>query len=38
MYYAIYVTMAMMFWIAVGLAYFLGVETKGKSLQELGAA
>jgi putative MFS transporter len=38
MYYGIYVTMAVMFWIAVGLAYFLGVETKGKSLQELGAA
>ena len=38
MYYDIYVTMAAMFWIAVGLAFFLGVETKGKSLQELGAA
>jgi len=38
MYYDIYITMAVMFWIAVGLAFFLGVETKGKSLQELGAA
>jgi putative MFS transporter len=37
-YYDIYVTMAVMFWIAVGLAFFLGVETRGKSLQELGAA
>jgi MFS transporter, putative metabolite:H+ symporter len=38
MYYDIYVTMAAMFWVAVALAFFLGVETKGKSLQELGAA
>jgi putative MFS transporter len=38
MYYAIYVTMAVMFWIAVALAHFLGIETKGKSLQQLGAA
>jgi hypothetical protein len=30
--------MAVMFWIAVALAFFLGVETRGKSLQELGAA
>ena len=38
MYYDIYVTMAVMFWIAVALVALLGVETKGKSLQELGAA
>jgi putative MFS transporter len=38
MYYDIYVTMAVMFWIAVALAFFLGVETRGRSLQELGAA
>jgi putative MFS transporter len=37
-YYDIYVTMAVMFWIAVALVALLGVETKGKSLQELGAA
>jgi MFS transporter, putative metabolite:H+ symporter len=37
-YYGVYVTMAASFWVAVGLVYFLGVETKGKSLQELGAA
>ena len=38
MYYGVYITMAVSFWIAVALVYFLGVETKGKSLQELQAA
>lgn len=38
MYYNIYITIAVMFWITVGLVYFLGIETKGKTLQELGAA
>ena len=37
-YYAIYVTMALMFWIAVALAVTLGTETRGRSLIELGAA
>jgi hypothetical protein len=26
------------FWIAVALVYFLGIETKGKTLEEIGAA
>jgi putative MFS transporter len=38
MYYGVYVAMAVAFWIAVGLAFFLGTETKGKSLHELGSA
>lgn len=38
MYYGIYVTMALFFWIAVALVFFLGIETKGKSLEEIGAA
>jgi putative MFS transporter len=38
MYYGVYITMAVFFWITVALVYFLGVETKGKSLHELGAA
>ncbi len=38
MYYGIYITMAVFFWIACALVYFLGVETKGKSLDEVGAA
>ncbi len=38
MYFDIFVTMAVMFWIAVALAVFLGIETKGKSLRQLGAA
>ncbi len=38
MYYGIYITMAVFFWIAVALVYFLGIETKGKSLEEIGAA
>lgn len=37
MYYGIYVTMALFFWVAVALVYFLGIETKGKSLKEIGA-
>lgn len=37
MYYGIYVTMAVFFWISVALVYFLGIETKGKSLDEIGA-
>lgn len=37
-YYGIYLTMAIFFWIAVALVYFLGVETKGKSLEKIGAA
>jgi len=37
-YYDIYVTMAVMFWIAVALAVTLGTETRGRSLAELGAA
>ena len=38
MYYGIYVTMALFFWVACALVYFIGIETKGKSLQEIGAA
>jgi putative MFS transporter len=38
MYYGVYVTMAALFWVAVALVFFLGIETKGKSLEELGAA
>jgi putative MFS transporter len=38
MYYGIYITMALFFWIAVALVYFLGIETKGKSLEDIGAA
>jgi len=37
-YYGIYLTMAILFWVAVALVYFLGIETKGKSLEEIGAA
>jgi putative MFS transporter len=38
MYYGIYITMAAFFWISCALVYFLGIETKGKSLDEIGAA
>jgi hypothetical protein len=38
MYYGVYITMAVFFWITVALVYFLGIETKGKSLHEIGAA
>jgi putative MFS transporter len=38
MYYNIYITIAVMFWITVALVFFLGEETKGKTLQEMGAA
>jgi MFS transporter, putative metabolite:H+ symporter len=38
MYYGIYVTMALFFWIAVALVYYIGIETKGKSLEDVGAA
>ena len=37
-YNGIYITMAIMFWIAALLVFFLGIETKGKTLEELGAA
>ncbi|MDF2646958.1 MAG: naiP [Paenibacillus sp.] len=37
-YYGIYLTMAICFWITCALVYFLGVETKGKSLDEIGAS
>lgn len=37
-YYGIYITMAVFFWIAVALVYFLGVETKGKSLNSIKAS
>lgn len=37
MYYGIYLTMAVSFWIACILVAFLGIETKGKSLKEVGA-
>lgn len=37
-YYGIFLTMAIFFWVAVALVYFLGVETKGKSLNNIGAA
>lgn len=38
MYYAIFVCMAISFWIAVALVIFLGIETKGRTLEEIGAA
>jgi putative MFS transporter len=38
MYYGVYVTMALFFWIACGLVYWLGIETKGRSLEDVGAA
>lgn len=38
MYYGVYVTMAVSFWIACALVFFLGIETKGKSLEDIGAA
>jgi putative MFS transporter len=38
MYYASYVMIAVFFWVAVLLVYVLGIETKGKSLEEIGAA
>jgi putative MFS transporter len=38
MYYATYVMIAVFFWVAVLLVYVLGIETKGKSLEEIGAA
>ncbi|MFM1655214.1 MFS transporter [Brevibacillus sp. B_LB10_24] len=37
-YYGIYLTMAVFFWVAVALVFFLGPETKGKRLEEIGAA
>jgi putative MFS transporter len=37
-YFGIYLTMALFFWIAVALVYFIGIETKGKSLDKIGAA
>lgn len=36
-YYGVYVSMAVAFWIACLLVKFLGIETKGKNLKELGA-
>jgi hypothetical protein len=30
--------MALFFWIACGLVYWLGIETKGRSLEDVGAA
>ena len=38
MYYGVYVTMALFFWVACGLVYWLGIETKGRSLEDVGAA
>jgi putative MFS transporter len=38
MYYGVYITMAISFWITCALVFFLGIETKGKSLEEIGAA
>lgn len=38
MYYGIYMTMAALFWVACALVFFLGIETKGKSLEDIGAA
>jgi putative MFS transporter len=38
MYYGVYATMATFFWVTCALVFFLGIETKGKSLDELGAA
>ena len=38
MYYGAYVMIAVFFWIAVLLVFALGIETKGKSLEEIGAA
>lgn len=35
--YGIYAMMAATFWIAVALVFFLGIETKGKDLREIGA-
>ncbi|MQL53127.1 MFS transporter [Desulfofundulus thermobenzoicus] len=37
-YYGVFLTMAIFFWVAVALVYFLGVETRGRSLAEIGAA
>lgn len=37
MYYGIYISMAVSFWIAVLLVAVIGIETKGKSLHEVGA-
>lgn len=37
-YFGIFLTMAIFFWIAVALVHFMGPETKGKSLEEIGAA
>ncbi|MBU2699631.1 putative MFS transporter [Sporomusaceae bacterium BoRhaA] len=38
MYYGVFIAMALFMWIAVALVFFLGVETKGKSLEDVGAA
>ncbi len=38
MYYGVYVTMALFFWVACALVYWLGIETKGRSLEDVGAA
>ena len=38
MYYGIFVTMAAFFWIACIMMLTLGVETKGRTLEEVGAA
>jgi putative MFS transporter len=37
-YYGIYITMALFFWVAVALVYFLGVETKGQKLSAIKAS
>jgi putative MFS transporter len=38
MYYGAYVMIAAFFWVAVLLVFILGIETKGRSLEEIGAA
>jgi putative MFS transporter len=38
MYYGIFITMAVFFWMACLMVLTLGVETKGKTLQDVGAA
>jgi hypothetical protein len=38
MYYGIFLTMAVFFWIVCVVVLTLGVETKGRTLQDVGAA
>ena len=38
MYYGVFITMAAFFWVVCILVYTIGIETKGRALQDVGAA